>query len=148
MRMKRLFLVLGLLLVSIGCTPRCEQDACLRILFVGNSYTFINDLPATLTSLAKSGGHQVQTGMAAEGGFFLSDHVKSADTINLITSSEWDFVVLQEQSQIPSVKQFRNDQMYPAARTLVQEIENNGASPVFFITWAHRDGWPENGMPT
>jgi hypothetical protein len=36
--------------------------------------------------------------------------------------------------------------MYPAARKLVQKITDKGATPIFFVTWAHRDGWPENGM--
>jgi hypothetical protein len=148
MKIKRFFLGLVLILVSNGCSPRCQDDSCLRILFIGNSYTFVNDLPATLTALAKSGGHPIETGMAAEGGMKLTDHVNSADTSTQISSSQWDFVVLQEQSQIPSVKQFRINQMYPAARALAQEIENSGAETLFFIPWAHRDGWPENGMQT
>lgn len=149
MNIKRLFLSLVLILVSSSCSPRCEDDdSCKRVLFIGNSYTFANDLPATLTALAKSGGHSIETGMAAEGGWTLTDHVDSAETARQISSSPWDFVVLQEQSQIPSVKQFRIDQMYPAARVLAQEIENSGAEPLFFIAWAHRDGWPENGMQT
>ena len=36
--------------------------------------------------------------------------------------------------------------MYPAARTLVAMVRHGGAQPVFFITWAHRDGWPQNGL--
>jgi hypothetical protein len=149
MNIKRLFLSLVLLFVSSSCSPRCEDDdSCKRVLFIGNSYTFVNDLPATLTALAKSGDHRIETGMAAEGGMTLTNHVDAANTANQISSSPWDFVVLQEQSQIPSVKQFRIDQMYPAARTLVRKIENAGAEPLFFIPWAHRDGWPENGMQT
>jgi hypothetical protein len=148
MRIKRFALLLGLLFVSIGCTTPCKDDSCLRVLFIGNSYTFVNDLPATLTALAKSGDHKIETGLSAEGGLMLSDHVNSTTTSDLINSSKWDFVVLQEQSQIPAVKQVRIDQMYPAARTLVQKIKNNGAVPIFFVTWGHREGWPENGLQT
>lgn len=148
MNIKRLLLGLVLILVSSSCSPRCEDVSCLRILFIGNSYTFVNDLPAALTALAKSGDHQIETGMAAEGGMTLTNHVDSTETASQISSSPWDFVVLQEQSQIPSVKQFRINQMYPAARMLAGEIENAGAEPLFFIPWAHRDGWPENGMQT
>jgi len=36
--------------------------------------------------------------------------------------------------------------MYPAARTLVKQIRDIGATPVFFLTWAHRNGWSEYGM--
>ena len=61
-------------------------------------------------------------------------------------SAKWNIVVLQEQSQIPAVDQFRQQQMYPAARTLVAMARDASAQPVFFLTWAHRDGWPENGL--
>ena len=37
--------------------------------------------------------------------------------------------------------------MYPAARRLVGAIRNQGSRPLFYLTWARRDGWPENGMP-
>ncbi len=36
--------------------------------------------------------------------------------------------------------------MYPAARTLVEKIREQDARPLFFQTWAHREGLPENGM--
>jgi len=58
-----------------------------------------------------------------------------------------DVVVLQEQSEIPSVEQFRQSEMYPAARRLADTIYRHGSRPMFFLTWAHRDGWPENGLP-
>jgi hypothetical protein len=149
--MKRFLILCILLFVTCGCSPttKCSDDPeCYRILFIGNSYTSVNDLPATFISLAKSGGHRVETGMAAQGGWFLSDHVKSRETLNQISSQKWNFVVLQEQSQVPASLQVRTTQMYPAIRTLVSKIVKNGAQPMLFITWAHRDGWPENGMHT
>ena len=56
-------------------------------------------------------------------------------------------MVLQEQSEIPSVAQVRPAEMFPAARALVQAVRNAGARPIFFLTWAHQNGWPENQMP-
>ena len=38
--------------------------------------------------------------------------------------------------------------MYPAARQLVGMARDVGAKPIFFLTWAYRDGWPENGIPS
>ena len=149
--MKRLILVCLLIVVTCGCAPAvsCSEDPqCTQILFIGNSYTFTNDLPGMLTSLAKSGGHRVETGMSAPGGWFLYQHVNSPDTINQITAQKWEFIVLQEQSQVPSSTQMRFSQMYPAVRTLVGKIKENGATPVLFITWAHKNGWPENGIST
>lgn len=141
--MKYLALTLTFLIALSSCSA---GQAPLRVLFIGNSYVFVNDLPGTFAALAKSGGHPVETGMAAEGGWTLYQHANSTQTLEQLNSSHWDYVVLQEQSQIPSVEQYRVQKMFPAARLLVQQIQQAGARPVFFLTWAHRDGWPEEGL--
>jgi len=149
--MKRWLIFCILIFVTSSCSlgKNCSDDpSCSRILFIGNSYTYVNDLPGMFTKLAKSGGHRVETGMSAQGGWFLSDHVNSAETLDQIKSSKWNFVVLQEQSELPASEQLRVSRMYPAARTLVKKIKEAGADPILFITWAHRDGWPDNGMPS
>ena len=150
-RLLALLACLGLLL-PFGCAPTATgcakaQEACTRVLFIGNSYTYVNDLPAMFAELARAGGHLVETGMAAEGGLTLADHVASSATQAKLSSAHWDIVVLQEQSQIPAVAEFRASQMDPAARTLIRTIRLAGSRPMFFLTWAHRDGWPENGLP-
>lgn len=153
--MRRLAALFACLVLSmpLGCSPASAagcptaQEACTRVLFIGNSYTYVNDLPAMVAELARAGGHGIETGMAAEGGLTLADHVKSAATQAKLGSLKWDVVVLQEQSQIPSVARFRTDQMYPAARALVHSVRLAGSRPMLYLTWAHRDGWPENGLP-
>jgi hypothetical protein len=140
------FAVTGHLGPDAPCSSRAP-GSCTRVLFIGNSYTSVNDLPTVFTALAKAGGHDVETGMAAPGGFTLAQHANSADTLGILASSKWDVVVLQEQSQLPAVEQVRRQQMYPAARSLVGAIRAAGARPMFFLTWAHRAGMPENGMP-
>lgn len=116
------------------------------VLFLGNSYTYGNDLPDMFAELASAGGHDVEVGMVAEGGWRLSDHAQSTETLAQLKSTSWTFVVLQEQSQIPALKVYRTREMYPAARELVATVREFGATPIFFLTWAHRDGWPEQGM--
>jgi hypothetical protein len=128
------------------CMDVLGGEPCKQILFIGNSYTYVNDLPGMFVKLAKAGEFRINAEMAAEGGWTLSDHVKSAKTMEKINSQKWDFVVLQEQSQIPASMEARNSGMYPAARELVRQINKNGAKPVFFLTWGHRDGWLEENL--
>jgi hypothetical protein len=151
--MKRLIL-LCFLLVSLcgcsnlaGCTDAHGANSCPRVLFIGNSYTSVNDLPGMFAALAKAGGHPIQTGMVAPGGWTLAEHLASTQTLDTLQASKWDFVVIQEQSEIPSMEQTRSKDMYPAAGALVEKIRQTGAQPIFFLTWAHRDGWPENNLP-
>jgi hypothetical protein len=85
-----------------------NTNPCLRVLFIGNSYTAVNDLPGMFATLSKAGGHSIQVGADAPGGFSLAQHLNSSDTLEALQSSKWDFVVLQEQSQIPAMEQTRS----------------------------------------
>jgi len=140
--------LLALGMMSAGCPDPARSASCTRVLFIGNSYTTVNDLPSVFGSLARSGGHRVETANAAVDGWTLAQHADSPATAAKLASANWDIVVLQEQSQIPSVEELRQTQMYPAARRLISSIRNSGARPLLYLTWGHRDGWPENGMPT
>src|SRR5947208_15288789 len=130
-----------------GCGNETEASGCTRVLFIGNSYTYVNDLPAMFAELAQSGGHRVETGMVAVGGSTLGEHAASVATAAKLTSARWDLVVLQEQSQIPSVDQLRQSEMYPAARRLADTIYRHGDRPILFLTWLHRDRWPASVLP-
>jgi hypothetical protein len=156
--MKRSILVFMIVLAfSIlalsGCSPktRCDQmnstQECLRILFIGNSYTYVNDLPTMFSNLASSGNHLVETGMLAQGGLTLEEHVSDPNTSTTLDSQTWNFVILQEQSEIPAFEQSRIASMYPAARQLVNSIRAQFAKPIFFLTWGHKDGMPDYGFP-
>lgn len=119
--------------------------APIRVLFIGNSLTFVNSLPEMFAQLARSGGHEVEVDMSAQGGWTLSDHATSTMTLDKIKQRSWDFVVLQEQSVIPSVADMRNEHMYPAVRLLDSTMMESGAVPILFMTWGYRDGLPDLG---
>jgi hypothetical protein len=148
--------LLAVVMLPLGCTnstpPKCSAagasaSPCTRVLFVGNSYTYVNDLPTTFAQLAVAGGHNLETGMVANGGETLAQHAAAAETLDKIASAPWSFVVLQEQSETPATPAGRNS-MYPAARTLAARVKADGAQPMFFMTWAHRDGLPVTGVST
>lgn len=150
-RIALLFGIVALTQMACGgspAAPSCGSAVnCTRVLFIGNSYTYVNDLPGTFALLSSSGGHPVETGTDAQGGAMLTDHAAAASTTRTLNSAKWNIVVLQEQSQGPSIEYFRQTQMYPAARQLVAQIRGVGAQPMFFLAWARRDGLPENGIP-
>jgi hypothetical protein len=148
----RLLFVCLILLVAGGCSSagKCnfsqDDEPVLHVLFIGNSYTYVNDLPGMFRNLACSGGHHVVTDMSAEGGWTLADHVASVDTFQKLKAQQWDYVVLQEQSQIPAMENYRDQAMYPAVRTLVAKIKELDEQPYLFLTWGHRDGFPEANL--
>src|SRR5262245_43473534 len=70
-------------------------EAALKVLFIGNSYTYYNNLPRVLVELAVAGGHPAPTTrMIVPGGTTLHEHWDNESTRNALTDERWDFVVL------------------------------------------------------
>ena len=119
-----------------------EDPACLRVLFIGNSYTSVNDLPGTFARLARSGGLHVETAMIAPGGATLADQVANPDVATTIAGRHWTAVILQEQSELPAVRGALQSQILPPAETLAGDARAVGGLVYLLETWAHRDGLP------
>ena len=124
-----------------------QQGDTVKVLFIGNSFTNVNNLPNTFYQLASSAGKKVYVEESSFGGYTLQMHSQNSSTIQKIYSNNWDYVVLQEQSQIPSFIPERETMMYPYAITLDSMIHNNSpcTRTVFFMTWAHKYG--DQGLP-
>jgi hypothetical protein len=114
--------------------PEGSTDQPLSILFIGNSFTFYNDMPGIFAALAEAGGHQVKVETAAVGGYTLADHVKDKRTMETLQSHAWDYVVLQEQSSTPLDPQARQQVMLPAIRKLNESFIEMGGQVVLFET--------------
>jgi hypothetical protein len=134
--MRRTLLLLSLLSV----TAMTHAGGLVRILFIGNSHTYVNDVPGTVRELAASAGYVMDAEMSAVGGYSLQDHLGFQPTLDWISRGNWDYVVLQEQSQIPTIPFWRDSSMFPSACSLAHLIRSVGAVPMLYITWGWRDG--------
>lgn len=136
-----LYAVLGLTVNSHG------QSTTIRVLFLGNSYTEVNNLPQTLANMANSTGDTLIFDSNTPGGQTLSGHSNDATSLSKIASGNWDFVVLQEQSQYPSfpISQVENS-VFPYALILdsIINVYNPCAETVFYITWGRKNGDAQN----
>ena len=134
--MKHILLATFLLIASCGIAQKYN------VLFLGNSYTYANDLPGTIKSLLVNTEHSLSYQSNAPGGYCFFQHVDNQTSLELIRQGNWDFVVLQEQSQMPSIDFYRYNCMYPAATQLRDSIKkyNPCADVVFYMTWGRRDG--------
>ncbi len=138
-----LVLVFGLPQLGFWGNPGCLPFmTCTRVLFIGDSYTYVNDLPTTFADLAWAAGRRVDAETLASGGESLAGHVADATTEPTINSEPWNTVVLQDQSEDPAVPSYRASEMDPAVTELAQLIRNAGARPLLFLTWGHESGCP------
>ena len=122
--MKRILLTI-LLLLPLGVAAQSRQSApapkqdSLRLLFIGNSYTYYNDLPAMVYEIAKTQKKKLSVKSITKGGERLRGHLKNEKVRKALTEEHWDFVILQEQSSDPA-RQSETviANIYPAAREL------------------------------
>lgn len=130
-----------LLLAVISINSLLAQDT-LRVLFLGNSYTSYNNLPQLVQSLSSSAKKRLIIDSNMPGGFPISSHLNDATTLLKIKQGNWDYVVIQEQSQIPSIDYYRYNGMYPALtdlKALVTQF-NPCARMITYMTWGRQFG--------
>lgn len=140
--MKTLFFATALFLSTMAV----GQDT-LRVLFLGNSYTGVNNLPQLVADLAYSAGDTLIFDSYTPGGYTLNAHYSNVNSWQLISQGNWDFVVLQEQSQLPSfpIAQVNTD-CFPYATALDTLIRatNPCAETMFYNTWGRENGDTSN----
>lgn len=111
----------------------------LRALFIGNSYTYFNDMPSMVAGLAASAGRSLDAHHVTAGGVTLEWHTQNEPTLAALRDTTWDFVVLQEHSIRPIQNTVK---MFQSAAELQRLIAPTGARTVLYMTWA-RQHFPE-----
>lgn len=112
-----------------------------NILFIGNSFTFFNDLPLMLEKLTAAAGEEIHTEAVLRGGAYLHDFVNPEDEIGqklreVYPTREWDYIVLQDQSFNPAGNP---EDCLRSAAALCSMMKGN-ARFLFYSTWAYEDG--------
>ncbi len=106
-----------------------------RILMIGNSHTYYNDMPLMVMRSAEDAGYRCDVTMIAHGGWTLAQHASEPDVRFNILYGHYDYVVLQEYAQ-PFVPE---EQYLAAAASLTGMIRSAGSVPVLYETWARKD---------
>ncbi|WP_278379467.1 PKD domain-containing protein [Chryseobacterium arthrosphaerae] len=135
--MKKTLLFLFLITFSFAV---CQTSR--RVFFIGNSYTNVNNLPGLIKNVADSAGDILEHQSQTPGGATLQSHINST-TVATLNQGNWDYVVLQEQSQLPSFpEQVVQSQVYPYAAQLSDLIKttNPCGNVIFYMTWGRKNG--------
>jgi len=115
-----------------------------NVLFIGNSYTYVNDLPQMFSEVAAAAGVSASVSSVTKGGWTLEKHADPADVCGAqvqkaFAENQYDYVILQEQSYRPIVK---SDLFATAVHALAKLARANGAQPILYATWGRADGCP------
>lgn len=142
--------------VSSGNSSEGEdRPRSVRTLFVGNSYTDKNNLPQLYRSVVGSTSNFSESSVTIDsvtyGGHRLREHASDLENGGEISSkigggSSWDYVVLQEQSQIIGFSLDHEERIksMDAGEELSYAANKSGAETVLFMTWGRRDGDERN----
>jgi hypothetical protein len=116
-------------------------------LFLGNSYTYVNNLPQLIKDIALANGDTLVFDSNCPGGQTFQGHFNDLTSLTKINSQAWDCVILQAQSQEPSFSPTQVDsQTLPYAVKLDSIIKNNNlcSETIFFETWGRKYGDASN----
>ena len=121
------------------------MDKNYRILFIGNSYTYYNDMPTKIFgSFAEKAGFAVVVKSITKGGYTLAQFANPDDAYGaqveeaLTKDATYDFVILQEQSVRPASS--KANEFYATVRNLAARIRATGATPILYSTWGRKAG--------
>ena len=142
MRFRLAHLCLAALPLS-GCLPQRfvvpdpPTGPGLHVLFIGNSLTYVNDLPGLVEALADS-AHQplLETRMVAKPDYSLEDHWTDGDAMTAIRKGGWSVVVLQ---QGPSSVEQNRQLLIEYARRFAEPIRAVGGRPAMYSVWPTAD---------
>ena len=120
------------------------MDKEYNILFIGNSYTFFNDMPTVyFQTMANACGYRVTVSSITKGAYTLEKFADPSDNYGKLVASAlaqegvYDYVILQEQSVLPARDPAA---FYSGVRKLVASIRQTGAEPVLYATWGRQTG--------
>lgn len=122
--------------------PPTAATPGLRVLFIGNSHTYMNDMPATIQQLAAAAGQRpFEATLAVAGGAKLADHLADTKVRERLSAKPWDYVVLQEQQQVPTWRSpFLEQEFFAPARTWDVLIRAASSRTVLYMTPGRLDG--------
>lgn len=136
----RTFILILLVLLS---ATHVYAGKKVRVLFLGNSYTYVNNMPQIVADMATSTGDTLVWEMEAPGGYLLSGHYTSMASKAKIQKGNWDYVVLQEQSQHPALpyqQVFNTTFLYAHVLDTMINYYNPCGETIFYMTWGRKNG--------
>ncbi len=103
------------------------------VLLIGNSHTYVNDLPVMLHKMARMTGDETLLFEAiATADYALEDHWNAGTARYALTQYDWDFVVLQ---QGPSSRPANQLHLLSWTQQFAPLIQAAGAEPVLYQIW-------------
>ena len=137
-----------LIFVGLYFLTRCSAEDSRKpfsVLWLGNSYTWRNDVPGLVSQLAEAAGLPLVWDSHAESSWTWRLHAASQETLDKIAGRVWDAVVLQEQSTRPAYEESavcNNSAPYLSQLVRAVRARSQAAAIQLYLTWGRPHGEP------
>jgi hypothetical protein len=143
--MKKFYTALLFLAIIFLNNTQAKAGQKLRVYFMGNSYTAVNNLPQMVADVAASMGDTLIFDSHTPGGWTIENHWDTATDpcVAKIITGNWDYVVLQEQSQAPAygiLGPTHPTYVYSELFTRLIRDSVQCTVSMFYMTWGYKNG--------
>jgi hypothetical protein len=107
-----------------------------KILFVGNSLTYSNDLPTLVQKIAKADGKKISVEMIARPNYALQDHWEEGKVQEVLSQNKFDYAIFQ---QGPSALLSSRKNLVEYALKFSQLCKANKAQMSLYTVWPSGD---------
>jgi hypothetical protein len=112
----------------------------MKILFVGNSYTYFGEMPEHTEALLRANGFDATVHSVTAGGRKLYQNTTPGDALGeklmaLVSENEYDAVILQEQSYLPLANK---EKFLLGAKETAKAV--GAKRTLFYVTWGRHEG--------
>ena len=121
---------------------RVPQDT-LRMLFIGNSYTYYHTYPMIFKDMAWHEGHYANCNIFISGGYTMKAHLANKYSREAVAKGGYDYAFLQDQSILPTL--IGTEDEAGSVENMQKMVDNilkysPNAKPIIEITWGRKHG--------
>lgn len=120
-----------------------QQADSVRVLWIGNSFTYYNDVPKMVEEMGKANGVNISVTRILKGGEKFSGHLQNPELHRQLERGVWDYVVMQEFSSTPAYStKYVAENILPYASQIdsLAKKFSPGVETVYYMTWGHKHG--------
>gem|GEM_PF-3122738 len=122
-----------------------DPDRQLRILFLGNSLVFYNDMPVIFETIAKCAGKNVYVASITQGSSTMTKFADRSTDIGeqayiALTTRQWDYVIIEPSRRITPYENTVMNAELAAAKRLQELATGAGAEILLYNVWGQNTG--------
>jgi hypothetical protein len=128
------------------CNQASAADS-LNVLFIGNSFTHMHEMPAIFSKIAESKNKKIHVEWNTQAGASFAVHSQREALFKAIKKREWDYVILQGFSREFTVSNTHLDTAtIPYLTQIIDSVKEFQpcANLLFYVTWGYKNGFPES----